>query len=86
MHLAAGLSVGLAGLAAGYTIGMVGDAVSSSMIPGGGSVLTGSSGRAIIHAAAESVRGYGFDTDIWRGSWSLWVRPFLHLYWFIEEE
>lgn len=29
MHLAAGLSVGLAGLAAGYTIGIVGDAVSS---------------------------------------------------------
>ena len=28
MHLAAGLSVGLAGLAAGYTIGIVGDAVS----------------------------------------------------------
>ena len=28
MHLAAGLSVGLAGVAAGYTIGVVGDAVS----------------------------------------------------------
>lgn len=27
MHLAAGLSVGLSGLAAGYTIGIVGDAV-----------------------------------------------------------
>lgn len=27
MHLAAGLSVGLAGVAAGYTIGIVGDAV-----------------------------------------------------------
>lgn len=30
MHLAAGLSVGLAGVAAGYTIGVVGDAVSSN--------------------------------------------------------
>jgi len=29
MHLASGLSVGLAGVAAGYTIGIVGDAVSS---------------------------------------------------------
>ena len=28
MHLAAGLSVGLTGLAAGYAIGVVGDAVS----------------------------------------------------------
>lgn len=28
MHLAAGLSVGLAGVAAGYTIGAVGDVVS----------------------------------------------------------
>ena len=28
MHLASGLSVGLAGIAAGYTIGVVGDAVS----------------------------------------------------------
>lgn len=30
MHLAAGLSVGLSGVAAGYTIGIVGDAVSIS--------------------------------------------------------
>lgn len=30
MHLASGLSVGLAGIAAGYTIGVVGDAVSNS--------------------------------------------------------
>lgn len=29
MHLAAGLSVGLTGLAAGYAIGIVGDAVSA---------------------------------------------------------
>lgn len=28
MHLASGLSVGLAGVAAGYAIGIVGDAVS----------------------------------------------------------
>lgn len=33
MHLAAGLSVGLSGVAAGYTIGIVGDAVSmASMV------------------------------------------------------
>lgn len=30
MHLAAGMSVGLAGVAAGYTIGIVGDAVWAS--------------------------------------------------------
>lgn len=30
MHLGSGLSVGLAGLAAGYTIGIVGDIVCSS--------------------------------------------------------
>ena len=29
MHLASGLSVGLSGIAAGYTIGIVGDAVRS---------------------------------------------------------
>lgn len=32
MHLASGLSVGLAGVAAGYTIGIVGDAVSSCVL------------------------------------------------------
>lgn len=31
MHMGAGLSVGLSGLAAGYAIGIVGDAVSSTM-------------------------------------------------------
>lgn len=33
MHLAAGLSVGLTGIAAGYTIGIVGDAVCASPFP-----------------------------------------------------
>jgi hypothetical protein len=32
MHLAAGLSVGLSGVAAGYTIGVVGDAVRTSIL------------------------------------------------------
>lgn len=32
MHLAAGLSVGLAGVAAGYTIGAVGDVVSAGTV------------------------------------------------------
>ena len=32
MHLAAGLSVGLTGLAAGYAIGVVGDVVSGDLI------------------------------------------------------
>lgn len=31
MHLAAGLSVGLSGVAAGYTIGIVGDAVRTGL-------------------------------------------------------
>lgn len=35
MHLAAGLSVGLTGLAAGYTIGVVGDAVRMHFLCGG---------------------------------------------------
>lgn len=34
MHLAAGLSVGLTGLAAGYAIGVVGDVVSCVFIKG----------------------------------------------------
>ena len=36
MHLAAGVSVGLSGVAAGYTIGIVGDAVwiLSDLFPG----------------------------------------------------
>lgn len=33
VHLAAGLSCGLTGLAAGYAIGIVGDAVSSLLVP-----------------------------------------------------
>lgn len=33
MHLAAGLSVGLTGIAAGYTIGIVGDAVRAPSLP-----------------------------------------------------
>ena len=32
LHLAAGLSVGLSGLAAGYAIGVVGDSVSSMIV------------------------------------------------------
>lgn len=39
MHLASGLSVGLAGVAAGYTIGVVGDAV-SVVVPYGYIILT----------------------------------------------
>lgn len=40
MHLAAGLSVGLTGLAAGYAIGVVGDVVSGDFIHKMGLELT----------------------------------------------
>lgn len=33
VHLAAGLSCGLTGLAAGYAIGIVGDSVSAQLLP-----------------------------------------------------
>ncbi|MCJ1427947.1 v-type proton ATPase 16 kDa proteolipid subunit 2 [Sticta canariensis] len=51
LHLGAGLSVGLTGLAAGYAIGIVGD------MPG----------RTILYVAIENLRRHGIDTDFRRG-------------------
>ena len=74
MHLASGLSVGLAGVAAGYTIGIVGDAVSteywSTFHPQGADNLPG---RPCIHAAIPSIRRNDSNLDFRRSSWTLRV-------------
>lgn len=50
MHMAAGLSVGLSGLAAGYAIGIVGDAVCSNAVEPG---TYADSSRACAHTCAS---------------------------------
>ena len=78
MHLACGLSVGLTGLAAGYAIGTVGDAVSLWLLvddAGTLAVLTRAmTGRTIVHAAVAGICGHGVDFDLWRGVGAVWVR------------
>ena len=76
MHLAAGMSVGLTGVAAGYTIGVVGDAVRTCLQrPSEPLVLTGMSGCSGIHATIPSLCWNDFDLDFRRSPWSLWVGP-----------
>lgn len=78
MHLAAGLSVGLTGLAAGYAIGIVGDVVSAHCRLWTSAELIKYSGCSIVHATVKDIRRYGFDIDLW-GS----VRA-LRVYWSFE--
>lgn len=56
MHLASGLSVGLAGVAAGYTIGIVGDAVRAHSYLHQTECLTASLGSPRLHAAIQGLR------------------------------
>lgn len=75
MHLAAGLSVGLSGVAAGYTIGIVGDAVwiLSLGLLRCDTELTTVSGRPGLHATISGLRGHDSDSDFRRSSRSVWV-------------
>lgn len=57
MHLASGLSVGLAGVAAGYAIGIVGDAVRILVASGLLSILT----------TLEGVRAYMQQSRVYVG-------------------
>jgi F0F1-type ATP synthase membrane subunit c/vacuolar-type H+-ATPase subunit K len=66
MHMAAGLSVGLAGAAGGYAIGIVGDVVCGYIQDVRGILLT-RIGRARIHEPVENLRRHGPDIDF-RGS------------------
>jgi hypothetical protein len=75
MHLAAGLSVGLSGVAAGYTIGVVGDAVRIPILCALTSytaliTILGCSG---IHATVTRLRRHDFDSYFRRSSGSLRV-------------
>jgi hypothetical protein len=75
MHLAAGLSVGLSGVAAGYTIGIVGDAVwipFLGLCPGANE-LTAVSGRPGLHATISGLCGHDPDSDFRRSSRSVRV-------------
>lgn len=72
MHLAAGLSVGLTGLAAGYAIGIVGDMVFSMTIRCCGR-SDSRTGRTVVYAAVPDIRWYGPDINIWRGTRIIWV-------------
>ena len=58
MHMGAGLSVGLSGLAAGYAIGIVGDAVRAHVKTAQHHWLT-DTGRALFHAPVEDLRRHG---------------------------
>jgi hypothetical protein len=81
MHLSSGLSVGLAGVAAGYTIGIVGDAVSRYQVANKSQrgFLTSVIGRPCLHAAIEGLCWHDSYLDFRRSSWALWVRVMLRL-------
>lgn len=77
MHLAAGMSVGLTGVAAGYTIGVVGDAVRTLYTQQRErtiEALTTTLGCPSIHATVSGLRGDDSHLDFRRSSRALWVR------------
>ena len=74
MHLAAGLSVGMTGLAAGYAIGIVGDMASLTFLSCVVLVTTNPcEGSSILHAAITNIRRHGLNLDFWRGTRALRV-------------
>lgn len=76
MHLAAGMSVGLTGVAAGYTIGVVGDAVRTLYAQERErtiETLTATLGCPSIHATISCLCGNDSHLDFRRSSWALWV-------------
>jgi hypothetical protein len=77
MHMAAGLSVGLSGLAAGYAIGIVGDAVRG---PTNATwTLLTTAGCALLHAPIEDLCWHGPHSHFRRslGSLRVSLRPCL---------
>lgn len=73
MHMGAGLSVGLSGLAAGYAIGIVGDAVRAFETVTTRELLLTDTGRSRVHAPVEDLRWHGPDSHFRRSPGSLWV-------------
>lgn len=65
MHLASGLSVGLAGVAAGYTIGIVGDAVRDHADYTPPSHLTAVLGSTRVHATVPCLCRNDSHIDLW---------------------
>lgn len=80
MHLSAGLSVGLSGVAAGYAIGVVGDMVrkSKALFVSATMLIQCLVGSKIIHAAVPGIRWHGTDSHLWRSAGSIWVCPPVH--------
>ena len=72
LHMAAGLSVGLTGLAAGYAIGIVGDMVCPKTAFN--NILLTWLGRARVHATVEDIRWHGADSDFCGSPRTIWVR------------
>ncbi len=57
--------MGFTGLAAGYAIGVAGNAVWSIMVGFISLPLIYDTGCTSIHAAIPGIRRYGVDTDFW---------------------
>jgi F0F1-type ATP synthase membrane subunit c/vacuolar-type H+-ATPase subunit K len=75
LHLGCGLSVGLAGLAAGYAIGIVGDTVRpTSRHPKKLPILMQSAGSSRVHATVSYLRRHGPYSHFRRSPGSLRVR------------
>jgi hypothetical protein len=77
VHLGAGLACGLTGMAAGYAVGYVGDAVRQPTSPL--YCLTDQAPhlntvRSRICLRIENFRDYGPHPHLFRSTWTLWVR------------
>lgn len=77
MHMGAGLSVGLSGLAAGYAIGIVGDAVRTKVETRREQSLTGT-GCTLFYAPVEDLRWHGPHPHFRRSPGSLRVYSASH--------
>lgn len=74
VHLGAGLACGITGIAAGYAIGFVGDAVRPAQYTLTSFLRLILTGRTGLRARIQDVRDDGANSHIRRSVGSLWVR------------